>query len=104
MAQIGKKPPQPVAKIWPLCFDGTTRNILGASAASATLGWALKLESTMKKIALATAFTLAASTAFAGGAPEVVVPEVKAVTTSSSAGGLVVPLLLLLVLAAAASN
>jgi hypothetical protein len=82
-----------------------TRNILGASAASATLGWALELELTMKKIALAAALSLAASTAFAGG---VVVPttptDVVVTKTSSSAGGLVVPLLLLLVLAAAASN
>lgn len=82
------------------------RNILGASAASATPGRALKLELTMKKIALAAALSLAASTAFAGGAKEVTMPtpEVVAKTTSSSAGGLVVPLLLLLVLAAAASN
>jgi hypothetical protein len=78
---------------------------LGASAASATLGWAPELELTMKKIALAAALTLAASTAFAGGVPEKMTPAVVATTTtSSSAGGLVVPLLLLLVLAAAASN
>jgi hypothetical protein len=61
----------------------------------------------MKKIALAAALSLAASTAFAGGTVEpVMVPEVvaPAVTTSSSNGGLVIPLLLLLVLAAAAAN
>ena len=77
---------------------------MGASTASATFGWALELESNMKKIALAAAFTLAASTAFAGGVPDVVVPAVEAKVASSSAGGLVVPLLLLLVVAAAASN
>ena len=60
----------------------------------------------MKKIALAAALSLAASTAFAGGMveptmePVVVAPA----ATSSSNGGLLIPLLLLLVLAAAASN
>ena len=60
----------------------------------------------MKKLTLAAALSLAASTAFAGGVAEpIMVPApVVAVTTSSSAGGLVVPLLLLLVLAAAASS
>ena len=61
----------------------------------------------MKKLALAAALSLAASTAFAGGVaePTMVEPTVVAVTkTSSSAGGLVVPLLLLLVLAAAAAS
>ena len=58
----------------------------------------------MKKIALAAAFTLAASTAFAGGVAEPVVEPVDAATTSSSAGGMVVPLLLLLVVAAVASS
>ncbi len=60
----------------------------------------------MKKIALAAALSLAASTAFAGGMVEpVMVPDVVvATTTSSSNGGLLIPLLLLLVLAAAASN
>ena len=60
----------------------------------------------MKKIALAAALSLAASTAFAGGTVEpVMVPDVVvAKTTSSSNGGLLIPLLLLLVLAAAASN
>ncbi len=59
----------------------------------------------MKKIALAAALTVAASTAFAGNTlapvmdPIVVVDE----TTSSSGGGIVVPLILLLVLAAAAN-
>ncbi len=60
----------------------------------------------MKKIALAAALSLAASTAFAGGTVEPVMTPAPVVvaTTSSSAGGLVVPLLLLLVLAAAASS
>ena len=61
----------------------------------------------MKKIALAAALSLAASTAFAGGTVEpIMVPvEVPAVMHSSSSnGGLLIPLLLLLVLAAAASN
>ena len=61
----------------------------------------------MKKIALAAALSLAASTAFAGGMNTPIVepaPMVDTVTnTSSSNGGLVVPLLLLLVVAAAAS-
>ncbi len=59
----------------------------------------------MKKIALAAALSVAASTAFAGGMapPEMEVEVVKA-QTSSSAAGVVVPLLLLLVIAAAASN
>lgn len=59
----------------------------------------------MKKLALAAALTVAASTAFAGGVAEPVMePEVVEATTSSSAGGVVVPLLLLLVIAAAASQ
>ena len=62
----------------------------------------------MKKIALAAALSLAASTAFAGGMAQPIVepaPVVEAATTnSSSAGGLVVPLLLLLVVAAIASS
>ena len=59
----------------------------------------------MKKIALATAFAVTASTAFAGGVAEPVMePEVVAAATSSSAGGIIVPLLLLLVLAAALSG
>jgi hypothetical protein len=59
----------------------------------------------MKKIALAAALSLAASTAFAGGTVEpTMVPEaVKPAVSSSSNGGLLIPLLLVLVLAAAAS-
>jgi hypothetical protein len=56
----------------------------------------------MKKIALAAALSVAASTAFAGGMVEPVMePEVVAKSTSSSAGGIVVPLLLLVIVAAA---
>ena len=62
----------------------------------------------MKKIALAAALSLAASTAFAGGMATPTMEPAPMVTetvkTSSSAGGLVVPLLLLLVLAAAAAS
>ena len=59
----------------------------------------------MKKFVLATALTLAASTAFAGGMAEPVMePEVVAAKTSSSAGGIIVPLLLLLVVAAAVAG
>ncbi|MFT4148757.1 MAG: hypothetical protein QM656_01060 [Paracoccaceae bacterium] len=60
----------------------------------------------MKKLALAAALSVTASTAFAGGLaepvmePEVVVKE----TSSSSSAGIVVPLLLLLVVAAAAAS
>ena len=62
----------------------------------------------MKKIALAAALSMAASTAFAGGMAQPIVEPAPVVavtaTNSSSAGGIVVPLLLLLVLAAAASS
>jgi hypothetical protein len=60
----------------------------------------------MKKIALAAALSLAASTAFAGGVHDtVMVPaEVVKPATSSSSAGLLVPLLALVVLAAAFSN
>ena len=60
----------------------------------------------MKKLALAAALSVTASTAFAGGMaepvmePEVVVKE----TSSSSSAGVLVPVLLLLLVAAAASN
>ena len=59
----------------------------------------------MKKLALAAALSVAATTSFAGGLaepvmePEVIVEE----TSSSSGGGLLVPLLLLVLLAAAVS-
>ena len=64
-----------------------------------------KLEVTMKKLALAAALTVAASSAFACGMAEPVMePAVIEAKTTSSAGGIVVPLLLLLVVAAAASK
>lgn len=59
----------------------------------------------MKKLVLAAALTVAASTAFAGGLVEPTMDvEVVEASTSSSAGGVVVPLLLLLVVAAVAAN
>lgn len=60
----------------------------------------------MKKIALAAALALSASTAFAGGMAEPVVEPtvVEAKSASSSAGGIVVPLLVLLLVAAAVSS
>ncbi|MES2665643.1 MAG: hypothetical protein V4712_06050 [Pseudomonadota bacterium] len=59
----------------------------------------------MKKLALAAALSVAATTAFAGGLAEPVMePEVVEAATSSSAGGIIIPLLLLIVIAAAASN
>lgn len=58
----------------------------------------------MKKIALAAAFSLAASTAFAGGVSEPIVEPEVIVEDSSSAGGVLVPLLFLVMLAAAVSN
>lgn len=55
----------------------------------------------MKKLALAAALSVAATTSFAGGMaePQMEVEVVKAQTSSS--GGVIVPLLLLLVVAAA---
>ena len=64
------------------------------------------LEDNMKKIALAAALSVAATSAFAGGYSEPIVEApviVEETAASSSAGGIVVPLLRLLVLAAAAS-
>ncbi len=56
----------------------------------------------MKKIALAAALSLAATTAYAGGlADPIVEPEIIVQDTSSSAGGVIVPILLLLLVAAA---
>jgi hypothetical protein len=66
---------------------------------------AARLEFPMKKIALAAALSLAATTAFAGGVAEPVMEEeVVAAATSSSASGVIVPLLLLLIVAAAVSS
>ena len=57
----------------------------------------------MKKLALAAALSVAASTAFAGNiAPVEVEPEIVIEETSSSNGGIPVPLLFLVLVAAAA--
>ena len=68
--------------------------------------WGADGDFDMKKIALAVALTLAATTAFAGGIEPVVMDEVvvEDKAASSSAGGIIVPLLVLLLVAAAASN
>jgi outer membrane cobalamin receptor len=60
----------------------------------------------LKKIALATALSLAATSAFAGGLVEPITPEPVVVddTRTSSSGGIIVPLLLLLVVAAAVAS
>lgn len=63
----------------------------------------------MKKFALAAAFSVAASSAFAGGmtskySEPVIEPEVIVQDTSSSAGGIIVPILLLVLVAAAAAS
>ncbi len=58
----------------------------------------------MKKFALATAFTLAASTAFAGNLSDPIIEEPVIVEeTSSSAGGILVPLLFIVFAAAVSS-
>ncbi|MCV2863222.1 hypothetical protein [Defluviimonas sp. WL0075] len=59
----------------------------------------------MKKLALAAALSIAATSAFAGGMAEPVMEPAPVVEeASSSAGGIIVPLLLLVLVAAAASN
>lgn len=59
----------------------------------------------MKKLALAAALSVAATTAFAGGYTEPVIePEVIVEDTSSSAAGIIVPILAVILLAAAASG
>ena len=59
----------------------------------------------MKKIALAAALSVAASTAFAGNpAPAPVEPVVIVEDTSSSGGGVLVPLLAVILLAAAVAS
>ena len=62
-------------------------------------------EMVMKKFALATAITLAASTAYAGNLEDPIVEEPPIVEeTSSSAGGIFIPLLFIVLAAGAASN
>ena len=58
----------------------------------------------MKKLALAAAVSLAASTAFAGGMAEPVMEPAVVVEKSSTSGGMIIPLLLLLVVAAAVAS
>lgn len=65
---------------------------------------AVKMESWMKKLALAAALSLAATSAFAGGVEPVTPPTEVEAAASSSNGGLIVPLLLLVLVAAAAGN
>jgi hypothetical protein len=56
----------------------------------------------MKKIALAAALSLAATTAYAGGyADPIVEPEIIVQDTSSSTPGIIIPILLLVLVAAA---
>ena len=60
----------------------------------------------MKKFALAAAFGVAASTAFAGNISEPVMEPVIIMeeTASSSDGGLILPLMILILVAAASSS
>ncbi|SES08839.1 hypothetical protein SAMN04490244_105286 [Tranquillimonas rosea] len=61
----------------------------------------------MKKLALAAAMSVAATSAFAGGMAEpapVMEPAVVVEETQSSSGGIVVPLLLLAVVAAVVAD
>lgn len=58
----------------------------------------------MKKIALAAAISLAASSAFAGGMAPAVMEPAPVVKEASSSGGMIIPLLLLLVVAAAVAS
>ena len=58
----------------------------------------------MKKIALAAALSVAATTAYAGGMAPVMETEIVEAATSSSSAGVVVGLMLLLVIAAVAAN
>jgi hypothetical protein len=77
---------------------------LGACRRLCELAVCRKLEIDMKKIALAAALSVAASTAFAGGVVEPVMePEVVKAATTSSSGGVLIPLLLLVIVAAAVS-
>ena len=63
------------------------------------------LEVTMKKIALAAALSVAATTAFAGGMAEPVMEPAVVEAGTSSSGGIILPLILLgAVAAAVASN
>ncbi|MEM7470635.1 MAG: hypothetical protein AAF340_04725 [Pseudomonadota bacterium] len=65
-----------------------------------------KKEETMKNIALASAFALAASSAFAGNIDAPIIEEEPVVVeeTTSSAGDVLVPILFLIFAAAVAAN
>ena len=69
---------------------------------SSLLSGAHLLEVNMKKVALAAALSLAATSAFAGGldAP-IIEPEIIVEDTGSSGGGLLIPILLLVLIGAA---
>lgn len=58
----------------------------------------------MKKIALAAALSLAASSVYAGGPVEPIMEPEVVVEDSSTSGGIVVPLILLAVVAAVAAS
>ncbi len=58
----------------------------------------------MKKLALAAALSIAATSVFAGGIEPEMAPAAVEEAASSTSGGLIVPLLLLVLVAAAASN
>ena len=58
----------------------------------------------MKKIALAAALSVAATTAFAGGMAEPVMEPAVVEAGTSSSGGMLVPQLLLVVVAAAVAS
>ena len=59
----------------------------------------------MKKLALAAALSVAATTAFAGGvAAPVIEPVVIVEDTSTSAGGILVPIIALILIAAAVAS
>ena len=62
------------------------------------------LEVTMKKIALAAALSLAATSAFAGGLAQPVVEPAVVQAATSSSSGVLIPLLLLVIIAAAAAK
>ena len=59
----------------------------------------------MKKLALAAALSLAATSTFAGGMAEPVMPAPVVVQkTTSSSGGIIIPILLLVAVAAAVAS
>lgn len=58
----------------------------------------------MKKIALAAALSVAATTAFAGGMAEPTMEPAVVEAGSSSSGGVILPLLLLVAVAAAVAS